>query len=172
MGILTRDEILKEIKAGNIVIDPFSEDMVTPGSVDLTLGNIFRTFRKLHHIYDVDDESDFNDITNLIHIKDTERFVMMPQETVLGITRERIKLPPYLCGWLEGRSRFARLGLMVHITAGFMQPGINNHQVLEIANVSPAPLALHPGTRICQFIFERCEGEATYTGKFSGQYTP
>ena len=172
MSILTRDEIFKEIKKGGIEIDPFSEDMVGPGSVDLTLDNRFRTFKKLHNIYDVTDDANFHEITDMVEIADNEHFVLMPQETVMGITRERIKLPPYICGWLEGRSRFARLGLMVHITAGFMQPGINNHQVLEIANVSSVPLALHPGTRICQFIFQRTIGEATYQGKFVNQIKP
>lgn len=172
MAILTKDEILKEIGNGGIRIDPFTQDMVGPGSVDLSLGNSFRTFKKLHDIYDVTDDANFHDITNLINIKDDERFVLMPQETILGITRERVTLAPYLCGWLEGRSRFARLGLMVHITAGFMQPGIDNQQVLEIANVSPAPLALHPGTRICQFIFQRTVGEARYQGRFSAQEMP
>lgn len=172
MSILTRDEIFKEIKKGGIEIDPFSDDMVGPGSVDLTLDNRFRTFKKLHNIYDVTEDANFHEITDIVEIADNEHFVLMPQETVLGITRERIKLPPYICGWLEGRSRFARLGLMVHITAGFMQPGINNHQVLEIANVSSVPLALHPGTRICQFIFQKTIGEATYHGKFADQVKP
>jgi dCTP deaminase len=172
MAVLTRDEILKEIRSGNVIIDPFTEDMVGPGSVDLTLGNTFRTFRKMHDIYDVTDESSFNDITELVEISNGGRFVLLPQETILGITKEKITLPPYLCGWLEGRSRFARLGLMVHITAGFMQPGINNHQVLEISNVSSVPLALHPGTRMCQFIFEKTIGEATYKGIFANQQQP
>jgi dCTP deaminase len=69
----------------------------------------------------------------------------------------------------EGRSRFARLGLFVHITAGFMQPGINNRQVLEIYNASSYPLELVPGTRICQFIFMKMSGTATYQGRFSNQ---
>ena len=172
MAILTRDEILRELQKGDLKIDPFTEDMVGPGSVDLSLGNNFRTFKKLHDIYDVTDDANFHDITQLINIPDGDRFVLMPQETVLGITRERVTLPPYLCGWLEGRSRFARLGLMVHITAGFMQPGIDNYQVLEIANVSPAPLALHPGTRICQFIFQQTAGQARYQGRFSDQKLP
>ena len=172
MSILTRDEILKEIEKGGIVIDPFVPDTVGPGSVDLTLDNKFRTFKKLHNIYDVTDDANFHEITDIVEIPEGEHFVLMPQETVMGITRERVQLAPYLCGWLEGRSRFARLGLMVHITAGFMQPGINNRQVLEIANVSSVPLALHPGTRICQFIFQRTIGEATYQGKFASQEKP
>lgn len=170
MSVLTRDAILREIREGNIVITPFTEDQAGPGSVDLHLGNEFRLFKKLHNIYHVDNNADFNQITELVTVDDC--FVLMPQETVLAITVERIKLPPYLCGWLEGRSRFARLGLMVHITAGFMQPGIDNRQVLEISNVSSVPLAIHPGTRICQFIFMRTEGEATYKGMFASQDRP
>lgn len=170
MGVLTHDEILKAIHEGHIEIDPFNRELVGPGSVDLHLGRQFRAFRKLHQIYHVTDDSDFQQITELVEVDDY--FVLMPGETVLGITVERIKLAPFLCGRLEGRSRFARLGLMVHITAGFMQPGINNRQVLEIANVSSVPLALHPGTRLCQFVFERCEGEATYQGRFSTQAIP
>ena len=170
MGVLTHDEILKAVDKGEIEIDPFNPELVGPGSVDLHLGNQFRTFRKLHQIYHVTDDSDFQQITDLEEVED--HFVLMPGETVLGVTVERIKLAPFLCGRLEGRSRFARLGLMVHITASFMQPGINNHQVLEISNVSSVPLALHPGTRMCQFVFERCEGEAVYQGRFAQQVIP
>jgi dCTP deaminase len=170
MGVLTHDEILKEIAAGQVEIDPFRPECVGPGSVDLHLGYEFRTFKKLHTIYHVTNDSDFEQITELIHVEDF--FVLMPGETVLGITLERIKLPPYLCGRLEGRSKFARLGLMVHITASFMQPGINNRQVLEISNVSSVPLALHPGTRLCQFVFERTEGQAVYAGRFAHQIQP
>ncbi|NDD26955.1 MAG: dCTP deaminase [Proteobacteria bacterium] len=170
MSVLTHDVILREIRAGNIVITPFDESQVGPGSVDLHLGNEFRVFKKLHQIYHVNDKADFNEITDLVTVDDA--YVLLPHETVLGITVERIKLPPYLCGWLEGRSRFARLGLMVHITAGFMQPGIDNRQVLEISNVSSVPLALHPGTRFCQFIFMHTEGEATYKGVFARQDRP
>ena len=162
MSILTRDEILKEIEAGNIVITPFRKECVGPASVDLHLGSEFRVFKKLHHLYHVNNESNFNDITDLVSVDNY--FVLMPGETVLGIT--------HLSGWLEGRSRFSRLGLMVHITASFMQPGIDNHQVLEISNVSPVPLALHPGTAICQFIFERTVGKAVYQGIFKDQSKP
>lgn len=167
MSILTRDEILKEIKAGNIEIEPFDESHIGPASIDLTLGNEFRIFKRMHTTFIVDDFADYHDITKLVKCKD--QLVLMPSETVLGITRERIKLSPNICGWLEGRSRFARMGLMVHITASFMQPGINNKQVLEISNVSPVPLALTPGTLLCQFIFNRCEGEAVYNGHYKGQ---
>ncbi len=167
MSILTRDEILKEIKAGNIVIDPFDEKMVGPGSVDLHLGEKFRIFKKVHEIIEVNNNADYSKMTELRHAP--EGIVLMPGETILGITRERIQLASNICGWLEGRSRFARLGLLVHISASFMQPGINNQQVLEMTNFSPMPLRIHPGTAICQFIFQRTIGEAKYEGRFRNQ---
>lgn len=167
MCVLTRDEILKEMERGNIRITPFSPDQVGPGSVDLHLGSEFRAFDKTDGIYHVTDAVDPTQITQVKRVED--HILLAPGETILGITRERIGLASNLCGWLEGRSKYARLGLMIHITAGFIQPGIDNHQVLEIINVSNRPLALHVGTRICQFIFERTEGRATYNGLFRDQ---
>ena len=167
MSILTHDEILKEIAAGNIRIDPYYPECVGPASVDLHLGNEFRVFRKVHDIVRVTPDANYEEITERVLVKD--HLLLMPQETVLGITEEKITLSPHLCGWLEGRSRFSRLGLLVHISACFMQPGIENKQCLEISNFSPTPMALFPGTPICQFIFQRTIGEAKYQGKFRNQ---
>ncbi|NCN03456.1 MAG: dCTP deaminase, partial [Candidatus Pacebacteria bacterium] len=88
---------------------------------------------------------------------------------IIAITKEKITLPGNICGWLEGRSRFARLGLLIHISAGLIQPGVDNHQVLEITNLSPNTLVLYAGERICQLAFQRCEGEAFYKGRFEKQ---
>jgi dCTP deaminase len=95
--------------------------------------------------------------------------VLAPGCTIHGITRERISLPPFLCGFLEGRSRFARLGLMIHVTSAFVQPGVNNRQVLEMSNVSNRPLRIHAGVRLCQIVLMRTEGEAVYAGRFKDQ---
>ncbi|HEY7161073.1 MAG TPA: dCTP deaminase [Acidobacteriota bacterium] len=167
MSILTHDEILKEISSGSIQIDPFYPECVGPASVDLHLGNEFRVFRKVHDVVRVTPDSNYEEITERVMVED--HLLLMPQETVLGITEEKIVLASNLCGWLEGRSRFSRLGLLVHISASFMQPGIANKQVLEISNQSPMPLALYPGIAICQFIFQRTIGNATYQGKFKNQ---
>ena len=85
------------------------------------------------------------------------------------IIEETISLPEDICGWIQGRSRFARLGLMVHITASLIQPGSKGRQVLEIFNAGNVALRLYPGTKICQVIFERCEGKASYRGGFLEQ---
>ena len=167
VGVLTREEILKEIRQGTIEIEPFEEDQVGPGSIDLHLGNEFRVFKKLRNASIVEDSVSVEDLTERLETQ--ESFTLMPGETVLGITLERIKLPANICGWLEGRSRFARMGLVIHMTAGFIQPGINNRQVLEIGNLAPFPLVLKPGVRICQIILERTEGKAYYQGRFMSQ---
>ena len=169
MSILTREEILKEIKAGNIKIEPFVSENLGPGSIDLCLGNDFLTFKKVHDIVDINEEINHEQVTEKRTIKDGERIVLMPSETILAITLEKITLAENICGWLEGRSRFARLGLLVHISASFIQPGINNKQCLEITNFSSMPLGLYPKTKICQFIFQKLEGRAKYTGRFANQ---
>jgi dCTP deaminase len=172
MAILTHDVILELIRNGTISIEPFSEEQVGPASVDLHLDNKFRIFRALSQIHPVNSEASYEEVTELMEVKEDGHLLLMPGQAVLGITREKITLPDNICGWLEGRSRFARVGLMVHMTASFMQPGISNKQVLELNNVGPVPLAIYPGTAVCQFIFEECKGRARYSGRFADQTTP
>ena len=172
MAILTRDEIIRRIGLGEIGLDPFSAEQVGPASVDLHLDNQFRVFRRVRDIFHVTEAADYSDVTEVITIAEDDYFVLMPGETAHGITRERIRLPDNVCGWLQGRSRFARLGLMVHITASFMQPGIDNRQALEMNNAGPMPLAIRPGIAICQFVFEECVGRARYAGRFRDQAGP
>jgi len=169
MSILTKNEIKKAIQTGDIKIEPFDETAIGAGSIDLRLGNKFRVFKRAEQVYDVTEEIDYHDISEAI---EADEIVISPGETILGITEEKITLAPNICGWLEGRSRFARLGLMIHISASFMQPGISNHQVLEISNMGHVPFRLHAGTRFCQFVFEQTVGEARYEGKFKGQTAP
>ena len=169
MAVLGRQAILRAIDEGAIAISPFKLENVGPASVDLTLASSFRVFRKVHEVVDVNEHTDYRDFTDKVELSGDEHILIMPGETILGITQERLRLGPGLCGWLEGRSRFARLGLMVHISAPFMGPGIDSQQVLEMSNFGPAPLAVHPGTAICQFIFQALDGEEHYQGRFAGQ---
>jgi dCTP deaminase len=170
MSLLTHSSIVAEIEAGRLQFEPTLEpDQIREASVDLHLSNTFRIFEKATQVIDITETADYQDYTREVV---TDSLIILPHETILGVTREKITMPADLCGWLEGRSRFARLGLLVHISAGLMQPGISNHQVLEITNLSPNPLALKAGVRICQLAFQRCEGQATYSGKFSAQVKP
>jgi len=112
-------------------------------------------------------EADYRDHTTLQRLD--APYVLDPGCTIHGITRERIALPSDLCGLLEGRSRFARLGLMIHVTSAFVQPGVTNRQVLEMSNVSNRPLRIHAGVRLCQIVLLRTEGRAVYAGRFARQ---
>ena len=167
--ILTKNEIIKSIKEGKIDITPFKKENVGPTSIDLTLGKEFRVFKKVRKIFHIKEELNYQEVTKVVRIKDDEYLLLMPGELVHGITIEKIRMSEELAGWIEGRSRFARIGLMVHVTAGLVQPCCDNKQVLEISNMSPMPIALYPGTKICQIIFERLEGRAKYEGIFKDQ---
>jgi dCTP deaminase len=172
MSILTKDKIFEEIKKGRIKIIPFDPSQIGPGSIDLTLGNRFRIFKIANQPIKINEDTDSKDFTKEITISQNNPLILKPRETVLGITEEKLTLTPNFCGWIEGRSRFARMGLAVHVSAGFIQPGTSNHQVLEITNLSPHTLALIPGVKICQIVIEHCEGKAIYRGHFKNQNRP
>jgi dCTP deaminase len=167
MGVLTHDAILREIDSGRLVIDPFQRDQVGPASIDLTLGDEIRVIEPGQATIEIRDDVDYRDHTNVRRLD--RPFVLASGATIHGITRERVRLPGDLCGFLEGRSRFARLGLMIHVTSALVQPGVDNRQVLEMGNVSGHPLSIHAGVRVCQLVLMRTEGEATYRGRFAHQ---
>jgi dCTP deaminase len=167
MCVLTRDAILEEMRSGRLVITPFESDQLGAASIDLTLGDEIRVIASDGEPIEVRSEADYRDHTTLHRLE--APYVLEPGCTIHGITRETIRLPPDLCGLLEGRSRFARLGLMIHVTSAFVQPGVANRQVLEMSNVSNRPLRIHAGVRLCQIVFLRTEGRAIYEGRFSRQ---
>lgn len=167
MAVLTRDAILAEIDAGRLVVDPFSRDQVGPASIDLTLSDQIRVIEPGDRPIRLEADVDYRTYTRRLTLDDP--YVLPPGATIHGITRERLTLPPDLCGFLEGRSRFARLGVMIHVTSAFVQPGVSNRQVLEISNVAGHPLEIHAGVRLCQIVLLRAEGEARYAGRFADQ---
>jgi len=164
--ILSKPEILKEIKSKRLKIEPLKKSHIGPASIDLTLSNEFRIFKETKKPVNLKESSDYKKYTKLIK---KSSIILQPDEFILGITKEKITLPDNLCGWLQGRTRFARFGLNVHITASFISPGVTNKQVLEIRNCSKVPLKLNSGTRVCQLILERLEGKAVYNGKYKSQ---
>jgi len=168
--ILTKDEILKRIQSKEIIINPFDKNSLGPASYDLHLANKFRVFRKIKEIFPVTENAEFEKITKSLEVD--KNLLLMPGQTVHGITREKIILPSDICGWIEGRSRFGRLGLIIHITSGFIQPGSTGNQVLEINNLGPIPLSLPIGLPICQIIFQECLGKAFYKGRYRNQREP
>jgi dCTP deaminase len=170
MSLLTHDAIIGEITRGTIMIEPrLDPEQIRQASIDLRLGNVFRIFEKSDQPIAIREATNYQDFTKEII---AEEITLHPQETVLGVTVEKITLPNNMVGWLEGRSRFARLGLLIHISAGLIQPGVSNKQVLEITNLSPNVMTLFAGEKICQLAFQRTEGSANYEGQFEGQVKP
>ncbi len=167
MAVLTHDAILAELNKGTLVIEPLEADQVGAASVDLTLGREIRIIEDRPEPIDLEEGVDYRDHTRIERLDDSH--VLEPGCTIHGITREKITLPPNLAGFLEGRSRYARLGLMIHVTSAFVQPGVSNRQVLEMSNVSKRSLRIRPGVRVCQLVLMRTEGEAIYRGRFSEQ---
>jgi dCTP deaminase len=165
--ILTHDEIIKEMCLGRIKISPFDRSAVGPASVDLSLGSSIRIFKNSLRPVEAKESVDYKKFTRLQGIK--KGYILGRGELVLGITKEKITLPDNLCGWLQSRSRFARVGLMSHVTAPFICPGVSNRQVLEIFNAGDKPLKIYPGVKICQLILEECRGKAKYSGRFRKQ---
>src|SRR5688500_7425932 len=176
--ILSDRTIKEEIAAGRIVVDPLDERNIQPSSVDLTLDRFFRLF--LNHSYPIIDvKEDQEDLTELVEIKEDDRFILHPGEFVLGATAEMIGLPDDLVGRLEGKSSLARLGLLIHSTAGFCDPGFEGHVTLELSNVANLPITLYPGMKIGQISFERMTtpadapyGSGALGSKYQGQRGP
>lgn len=169
--ILARPDVLKALETGDIGIDPFDPKLLGAASVDLRLSPYFRRLIKTDEPLELRTECDYRSpkISTVEVIEEGQTLELQSNETVLGLTVERIRLSGRVCARLEGRSRFARLGLLIHISAGYMAPGTDNQQVLEISNMSARPLLLRPGTAICQMIFERMSAEAVHKGRYSRQ---
>ncbi|MEM3364730.1 MAG: dCTP deaminase [Candidatus Micrarchaeia archaeon] len=151
---LSGNDILKEIAKGNIEISPFDERYISQASYDLALSNEFYIPRKVRGEVDVVEKVEPHKLMKKVIAKSV---VLRPQEFCLARTAERIRVSNSIIGILGGRSRFARLGMTVHVTSAVIQPGSNNHQILEIANLSPFTLKLYAGERVSQVYFERLE---------------
>lgn len=170
--ILTKQKIFEKIEKGKIKIEPFEKELVGPVSIDLRLGYSFKKFSNNNNII-IDKTFDGSKVKyKTIDLKKGEFITIKPRELVLGVTLEKITLARNIGGWLQGRSRFARAGLMIHVSSSLVQPGVSNNQVLEIVNMSPSIMRLYPETAICQITFEELDGNAEYTGCYKNQKRP
>ena len=180
--VLSDRTIREEIKAGRIFIDPFDDGLVQPASVDMRLDRYFRVFLN-HTMPVIDVKQNLEELTRLVELdqeSDPERtFILHPGEFVLGSTLERVAVPDDLVARVEGKSSLGRLGLLIHSTAGFVDPGFDGHITLELSNVASLPITLYPGMKIGQISFLRMTTEAetpygsTAVGsKYQGQRGP
>ena len=158
--ILSDTDIWKAIQEGRLVIDPCPKEAIQPVSVDLTLGSKLRVFHPSGFPM-IDVKQPQPNLTRLIELDDVAPFILHPSDFALGITAERVELPDHLMGRLDGKSSLGRLGLLVHSTAGFIDPGFKGRVVLEFSNVSPLPITLYVGMPIAQISFYRLSRPAT-----------
>lgn len=155
--ILSDRDIRLALERGEIVIEPVHDLalQIQPCSVDLRLGPTFALFRQSSTPLIDPDIHQASDFTETIEIKDGESFVLHPGEFVLASTVERVVIPDNLLAKVDGRSSLGRLAILIHATAGFVDPGFRGTITLELSNVGKLPVALRPGMRICQISFEQ-----------------
>jgi dCTP deaminase len=173
--ILSDITIREEIDAGRVVIDPFDPACIQPSSVDLHVDAEFRVFR--NNRYPFIDVKQQQDLTELVEVKPEEVFILHPGEFVLGSTLERVALPDDLVARLEGKSSLGRLGLLIHSTAGYVDPGWDGFLTLELSNVANLPITIYPGMKIGQISFFRLTTPAAMPygsagNKYQGQRGP
>jgi len=178
MSVLSDKTILECIKRGDIIITPLDEDDVQPASVDLHFDDKVLVFSNSLRPY-IDVRDSLEDLTEVVQIDENTPFILHPGEFVLGSTSEHIELPAHLVARLEGKSSLGRLGLVIHSTAGFVDPGWKGHLTLELSNLSNLPITLFHGMKIGQISFlelttpaTRLYGSKELGSKYQGQSDP
>ena len=181
MTILSDKELRKYLNEGKIVIDPLiDEKQIQPSSIDMRIGDEFKVFKVIRKPYiDPKDQDDIASYMESMIIEEGEAFIIHPNEFALATTYEYVKVPDDLVARGEGRSSMGRLGVTMHVTAGFIDPGFEGKITLEISNIGAMPVALYPGQRVCQIVFETMTspaekpyGHPDRNSKYMGQKRP
>ncbi|MBI3887828.1 dCTP deaminase [Candidatus Microgenomates bacterium] len=147
------DKSIKElIKSKKLVVTPFAKSQIQPSSYNLRLANTFRIFKNTKQAF-LDTKKPVVDFMELITVEKDEPIMIHPGEFVLGETREYFEFPNDVVGRLEGKSSLARIGIIIHTTAGFFDPGFKGTATLEITNLANIPIALYPDMLIAQMSF-------------------
>jgi dCTP deaminase len=176
--VLSDRSIKEALAAQRIVIDPLNERDIQPASVDLHLDKSILVFRNSSKPY-IDVREDMSDLTERQEILADKPFILHPGEFVLGGTMERIELPNDIVARLEGKSSLGRIGLVIHSTAGYIDPGWKGNLTLELTNVARLPITLYSGMRIGQISFQRMTtevdrpyGSSELGSRYQGQSEP
>ena len=176
--ILSDHSIKEGIAQGRIAMTPYDETLVQPASIDVRLDSRFRVFRNYKHSC-IDPKAVQEDLTELVEVGVDDSFIIHPGEFILGNTVERIKLGNDLVGRVEGKSSLGRLGLIIHATAGYIDPGFDGNITLELSNVANLPIRLYPGMKVGQISFfamstpaDRPYGHPELGSKYKGQTAP
>lgn len=176
--VLSDRDIRAQLNAGRLIVDPLAEDALQPASIDIRLDREFRVFRN-HRESFIDVRIPVDDLTELEVVADDEAFVLHPGEFVLGSTLERVVIPDDLVARVEGKSSLGRLGLLVHATAGYVDPGWDGHLTMELSNVANLPITIYHAMKIGQISFMQLAeparnpyGASGLGSKYQGQRGP
>lgn len=151
-SVLSDATIRRLVEDGRLRIEPWDPGMVQPASVDVRLGRSFRVFHN-HRVTAIDLRDPPRDLTEQVVVEQDEPFVIHPGEFCLGRTEEWVELPDDIVARIEGKSSLGRLGLIVHATAGFCDPGWKGTLTLELNNLTRVPIKLWPGLPVAQLSF-------------------
>ncbi len=176
--ILSDRDIIKAQRKGDIVIKPFNRKNVQPASVDVHLDRHFLVFDTTHNFV-IDPKAPTEGLMKPVEITKSEPFILHPGEFALGLIAEETGVSDSFVGRLEGKSSLGRLGLIIHTTAGYLDPGNSLHLTLELFNAGRLPIKLHYGMAIGQVAFEAlsspCErpyGSKGLNSKYYGDKKP
>jgi dCTP deaminase len=158
-SVLSDGTILRLVEEGRIRIDPWDASLVQPASVDLRLGDSFRVFHN-YRVSTIDLRCPPENLTEEVKVAADEAFVIHPGEFCLGRTLEWVELPEDIVARIEGKSSLGRLGLIVHATAGFCDPGWKGTLTLELNNLTRVPIKLYPELLIAQLSFMTLDSPA------------
>ena len=176
--VLSDHTIKEELAKGRIVVEPLMEGSIQPASVDVHLDRKVLVFTNSRRPY-IDVKQEVSDLTDMVEIQDDHPFILHPGEFVLASTLEHISIPADIVARLEGKSSLGRLGLLIHSTAGYVDPGWTGHLTLELSNVARLPITLYYGMKIGQISFLRLTtpadnlyGSKALGSKYQGQQGP
>src|SRR5213592_3526318 len=176
--VLSDRTIARLLAEGRIEIDPYDDGLLQPSSVDVRVDRYFRVFHNNRYPF-IDVREEQEDLTELVEVDGDEPFILHPGEFVLGQTLERIRLPDDTVARLEGKSSLGRLGLLIHSTAGFVDPCWEGNLTLELSNVANLPITIYYGLPIGQISFMRMDepvenpyGARAVGSKYQGQAEP
>ena len=147
--LLSDRDLLVALTTGALKVDPYEPDLLQPSSLDVRLDRFFQVFNN-HRYTSIDPRKEQADLIEAFETPEGRPFVLHPREFVLGGVYERTTLDDTIAVRVEGKSSLGRMGLLVHSTAGFVDPGFSGHITLELANVSNLPIQLWPGMKIGQ----------------------
>ena len=139
--VLSDKSIKQQLEQGRVVGSPLDPQDIQPASIDLHLDRQILIFTNSRQPY-IDVKESLDNLTEIVTIPEDSPFILHPGEFVLGSTAEHIELPEDLVARLEGKSSLGRLGLVIHSTAGFVDPGWKGHLTLELSNLARLPITL------------------------------